>query len=171
MDRRRLTNAKSLDHTPVQKVGKSGLELRGLPEPRLLKSTFDRLRPIASRPPKIPEIQYEIGPIFDPTRTPPPAESRVSSMNVLRQIAITLKVWPIHTQLAQGRRGRRGRRGRGWGRGRHRRHRRHRRAAAPAGGGTGGGGTGEGVGTAPHGGAAHGGAERGGAGRGGAVIV
>ena len=52
MDRRRLTNAKSLDHTPVQKVGKSGLELRGLPEPRLHRSTFDRLRPIASRPQK-----------------------------------------------------------------------------------------------------------------------
>ena len=56
----------------VQKVGKSGLVLRGLPEPRLHRSTFDRLRPIASRPPKIPKIQYEIGPIFDLTRTSPP---------------------------------------------------------------------------------------------------
>ena len=34
-------------------------------------STFDRLRPIASRPLKIPKIQYEFGPIFDLTRTSP----------------------------------------------------------------------------------------------------
>ena len=53
-------------------TGKSGLELRQLPKPHQHRSTFDRLRPIASRPPKIPKNQYEIGSIFEPTRTPPP---------------------------------------------------------------------------------------------------
>ena len=61
-------------HTPVRKVGKSGLKLRDLPEPRQHRSTVDRLRPIASRPPQIPKIQYyyETGSIFDSTRNPPP---------------------------------------------------------------------------------------------------
>ena len=42
----------------------------------LLRSTFDRLRPIASRPPKIPKIQYEIGSICEMTRNPPPPNPR-----------------------------------------------------------------------------------------------
>ena len=57
-------------------TGKSGLELRELPKPHQHRSTFDRLRPIASRPPKIPKIQYEIGSIFDLTRTSPPPNPR-----------------------------------------------------------------------------------------------
>jgi len=60
-----------LDHTPVQSTGKSGLELRQLPKPRLHRSTSDRLRPIASRPPKFPKIQYEFGSISESTRIPP----------------------------------------------------------------------------------------------------
>ena len=104
MDRRRLANAKFHPiHTPVQKVGKSGLELRGLPEPRLHRSTFDRLRPIASRPPKIPKIQYEIGPISEMTRTPPPPNPRFRQGKTpirLRQRFPLTQVWPIHTQLA-----------------------------------------------------------------------
>ena len=39
----------------------------GARNPRLHRSTFDRLRP-----PKFPKIQYEIGPIFESTRTPLP---------------------------------------------------------------------------------------------------
>eukprot|EP00964_Phaeocystis_antarctica_P150250 scaffold117627_cov73-Phaeocystis_antarctica.AAC.7 len=59
-------------------TGKSGLELRDLPKLHQHRSTFDRLRPIASRPPKIPKIQYEIGSIFDLTRTSPPAKRAFS---------------------------------------------------------------------------------------------
>ena len=74
MDRRRLANAKF--HTPVQPTGKSGLELRQLPKPSQHRSTFDRLRPIASRPPKFPKIQYGFGSISEPTRILPPQNTR-----------------------------------------------------------------------------------------------
>jgi hypothetical protein len=50
--------------------------------------------------PKNPQNPVRNRTDFRPDPDFPPAESRVSSMNVLRQIAITLQVWPIHTQLA-----------------------------------------------------------------------
>ena len=53
-------------------AGKSGLELRQLPKPHQHRSTFDRLRPIASRPPMFPKIQYGFGSIFEMARILPP---------------------------------------------------------------------------------------------------
>ena len=51
-----------------------------------------RLRPIASRPPPKSSTKSDR---FSTRPGLPPAESRVSSMNVLRQITITVQVWPI----------------------------------------------------------------------------
>ena len=66
--------------------------IRQLPKPHQHRSTFDRLRPIASRPPKFPKIQYGFGSIFEMAPDSPPAKYAFSSRENSRNLD---EVFPI----------------------------------------------------------------------------
>ena len=63
-------------HTPVQHTWQVGARAPSIAETPPTRSTFDRLRPIASRPPKFPKIQYGFGSIFEMARILPPQNTR-----------------------------------------------------------------------------------------------
>ena len=89
-----------LFHTPVQPTSKSGLELRALPQPPLTQVDLRPTSTDSESTPKIPQnpvriwVDFRVDPDF------PPAQSRVSSMNVLRQFAKRNRVSSFCTQLA-----------------------------------------------------------------------